>query len=975
MEFTKLTDIYSTFPDVFKKRIVWNEKNKKYYVFTNVEELEKWYMIQEEKYYHEVIFGQQNQRLKIDIDIIKQEGFEPNILFIIDTIIQVIEDLYYEIDDISLTYKDFIITDSSGLTDKGYKYSYHIILFTCAFNNYNEVKYITECIIKKIPNYGIDIQVNKSVQNFRLLLSTKLNSTRIKQISHIFTTNKDVSFTDTLIVPFLGIYILPVLCEDLVTEAESRENDEYINKILSIDKVIDITDGHTIRDCKNNCINFNRVKPTYCNICNEIHHNDNSLIIQYFEDIIYEYCRQANKNRYVCSITNDDIEIKTNIESNKFISLSNKNIYNLNVMKEYELVETLVIHAQMKIGKTKKLHEHVSKYFKESSICFVSFRQTFSNHIYNQFNEFELYLNIKGYIDQTKHKKVIIQVESLYRLGNASNKLESVDLLILDEVESIISQLGSGLHKNFNASFSMFIWLIKTSKYVICMDANISNRTYNIIQKFRSGNIFYHCNQWQTSKEDIYYITNTKNKWINHLFTKISEDKKIVIPTNSIMEAKTCELLISHEFPSKKIKLYSSETKYSEKQLHFNNVNKYWSDLDVLIYTPTCSAGISYELEHYDYVFGYFCNTSCDVETCRQMIGRVRNIRSKEYYIYLSEIEMPILPHTSDELHEYLYNKRLAMNYIDNNLSWSYDQMGNMKFYETDYYYIWLENTVLANISKNNFKNKFCNQIIESGATIKQLDFIQNRFVQEHTDARKEIEDKQNTDIANAIDLSNEEIEEIRTKIDKQLDISTTEYLSYEKFKLRKIYNYSDIIKPDFVKWYKPKHIQRIYKNLCDISSCSTIEQSIELLRKKENERYSSIISNTSSYKNKLEYHDLNNDQFIYTSLLHMIISKFIVLLGVEPLTLNEYKQIVTDDITPILNTHEKFLTNELKCVINPDRTKLLNKLLKTMYGFRMYKTGNIVQLKRSDSLFTFSKIKKKDCVYICTNNELFLKL
>ena len=104
-------------------------------------------------------------------------------------------------------------------------------------------------------------------------------------------------------------------------------------------------------------------------------------------------------------------------------------------------------------------------------------------------------------------KRLIIQVESLFRMHIEENKV--TDLLILDEVESILSQLGSGLHKKFNASFAMFLWLLKSSKQVVCMDANISNRTYNILSKFR-GPLYFHCNRYQSAKDDIYYFTLAK---------------------------------------------------------------------------------------------------------------------------------------------------------------------------------------------------------------------------------------------------------------------------------------------------------------------------------------------------------------------------------------------------------------------------------------------------------------------------------
>ena len=62
---------------------------------------------------------------------------------------------------------------------------------------------------------------------------------------------------------------------------------------------------------------------------------------------------------------------------------------------------------------------------------------------------------------------------------------------------------------------------------------------------------------------------------------------------------------IVKQFPDIFIKIYSSDTPKKIKDLHFSNVNKYFI-CDVLIYTPTISAGISFEVDHFDFLFGYF---------------------------------------------------------------------------------------------------------------------------------------------------------------------------------------------------------------------------------------------------------------------------------------------------------------------------------------------------------------------------------
>jgi len=983
---TSVESVYSP-SELLQKTIVRNEITNVFTVFDNKKEFEKWYNKQAIKTYHEVIMGNKIQRLKFDIDI---NVIDIDIESIIQSIITCIIEVIASIANTVISYKDFIVTDSSGKTDTGYKHSYHIILYTHAVRSNKEAAYITQRVIEKVPQYKtyIDINVNKSLQNFRLLSSCKQNSSRVKVLTSKFGTSTDVSLFDTMIVPFDGIKLLPMVeLEEKLISSDTLD-DDLAQKILSCVKKLNITDGHKIREYKGNSIYFDRIRPTHCQICDEIHHKDNSLVIQYSTSThgIYEYCRQGIKNRYLCNLHGKeykkvDITKIVTKDTDQFsqLPMSCKHSYSANVMKEYELVDTLVVHAQMKLGKTKQLHKFIQDNFSNTSdvIRFITFRQTFSHHIYGIFNDFELYSNIKTpFIDTEKYKRIIIQVESLYRLQLA----DPIDLLVLDEVESILQQLGSGLHKNFNSSFAMFLWLLKSAKHVICMDANISDRTYNILKKFRNKEIFYHHNTWKTSTNENYYITYDKNIWLGHLFSKLNDNKKVVIPTNSIKEAKTCEYLIKQEFPNLNVKVYSSEIKYSEKQEHFNNVHKYWTELEVLIYTPTCSAGISYELEHFDVLFGLFYNTSCNVETCRQMMGRVREIIDKEYYLLLQEIEMPKLPETAHDLQQYLYNKRMNIaNYVnDANLSWNYEFDGSVKFYETDYYYIWLENMSINNMSKNDFILRFCTQIRHTGAKLHNLSEAEDSQFVDHTNAKQMIGDKQNTDIAESAELVVEQVEEILSRIDKQQDIEPEERYAYEKYKLRKIYKYEGEITQSFVKYYKMENVQKVYRNLCDITQCTTIQESIEAIIKKEQDRYNVVINNMSAYRNKLEYYDLHNDLIVYSGISHVITCKIISLIGTNTISVAAYDTLINEQIGPFLTKHSQHLAIELKIDMEKDKKKIVNSLLKTMYGLRMYKQGNELRLKRVDGIANLFKITEHpipSCVNIITSNKLFLSI
>lgn len=1002
-EFTKLVGDNSvlssyTFTELQDYVIIRNEVTNHYFVFKSFELFESWYSCEKEKTYHEVIINT-TQRLKFDIDINSTDVDDTfNITNVINTILnEIISTINESFEDFKVGLNDFIITDSSGRKKDYYKWSYHIILYRCALKNYIEARGLTNKVLQKLPDAYkkyIDVGVNKDNQCFRLLDSYKKDSPeRIKKITDAFGTNTDVTLKDTMIRPFNGIRVLlPLEDVDILIDRSSNNiSDERVKKILSIIKKYNIIDGHVYRNTTGNCINFNRVAPTYCTICDRIHHNDNTLIIYVVEDSIYEYCRHDNNNirsRYICNINQDlDIDIKgilnKNVEKLLFDDLPErqKNIYDRPTMKPYELVSTLVIKAQMKVGKTKQLKEYINTHYNDSDsiIRFVTFRQTFSNHVNSLFDNFDSYNDIKGQINYN-YKKVIIQVESLHRL--CIDK-QPIDLLILDEIESVLSQLSSGLHRHLTASLAIFTWLLSTAKRVICMDANVSNRTYNILSRFRKQKIFFHHNKFKASSGDNYFITLDKAKWIKKLHDIINSGKKIVMPTNSISVAKVCEEDIKTSFPKLNVKVFSSELNNTEKKTYFSDVHKYWSDLDILIYTPTCSAGVSYELETFDVLFAYFSNLSCDVETCRQMINRVRNIKTKEYYILLQDTQLGNLPTTVTDLHNFVYNKRLNIsNSVKdiNNIHWNYKDDGTINFYKTDYYYVWLENTIMTNLSKVNFIERFCIQICESGGKISKLitDTVSKLLVANFNSIKAEIRERENKLVIESTEIDRDEYMSIIKRINNHDEVSMDEKRAIEKYNIKRDFDITTDLNPDLIKFYRNCDIKRIYKNLSDIAKEKTIDLSIKTILEREKTQYNTVVSCEGNYSTFLEYMDLHNDKKYYTVLCHLVVSHIIKLLGTKKMEKEEYEEIFNNEILDLLNKNEEYLSIELDVNLTDDKKNNVKKLLTKMYGLSIYQKDNKIQLRKCiniEKVIVFAKEINPNKITIITENEIFLSL
>ncbi len=443
------------------------------------------------------------------------------------------------------------------------------------------------------------------------------------------------------------------------------------------------------------------------------------------------------------------------------------------------------------------------------------------------------------------------------------------------------------------------------------------------------------------------------------------------------------------KFPTKKIKLYSSETTVSEKREHFGDVNTYWAQYDVLIYTPTVSAGVSFEQKHFNKVFGYFTDQSCPVETCVQMIGRIRDVSDHAFYICLAATGNN-LPATVDDIKSALSFRRenLLRKFDDSGLHIEYGPNGELIQHGGDYFHMWLENARMRNLSRNSFIRRFVHVVSLTGAQMKFMssEHFENStglqmmvdgeinseitmIMDEHKIARVEIRDEMCDKIASAHELTEAEIDEIHTIIMMQKDITPDQKYAFEKHRLRTDYKYYEgPIDKKFVDKYRDPKIRRMYKNITRIAGYTTIESAWRQLQDEERETHKYLMN----LGEQSQYQDLNR-KYVFDQ--HRYALSFLKLCGwagirdvqfvhkiVLAHNIRTGEILYWDNIrpacmefsikTPSMRTAALHRTNDdnyIMYMINP-----INKILTTMYGISIVNR------------------KKDPCMFFLNQNRLF---
>lgn len=173
-------------------------------------------------------------------------------------------------------------------------------------------------------------------------------------------------------------------------------------------------------------------------------------------------------------------------------------------MKDYTFppdIDTLVVQVNVGVGKTNTLFE-LLKTYEDKRILFVSFRVTLCKDLIERFYKFKfhLYSEIEGvYIDSKNYKKVVCQLDSLYRV------MGEFDLVIFDEFIYTINHLFSFV-KYKQAVYEAIEFYIKEPKNVIILDA-LYNENYNKYLETLNRKVCLHINEYKKMEdyEVIYY--------------------------------------------------------------------------------------------------------------------------------------------------------------------------------------------------------------------------------------------------------------------------------------------------------------------------------------------------------------------------------------------------------------------------------------------------------------------------------------
>ena len=241
------------------------------------------------------------------------------------------------------------------------------------------------------------------------------------------------------------------------------------------------------------------------------------------------------------------------------------------------------------------------------------------------------------------HKYIITSEQSLPKLHG-----KKYDIIILDEFESIFNGFnGSNFDTRLGSQgdcLKCLYNLIQNAKKVICLDADLdTNRVKLLLDSINNYtvDIPFYINTQNEYSDYKYLLYDKKDNHYNSLIDKLNNGNKIAFGSASKNRSDLIYEDLCKNYEKRKImyiNVNGVETNYglvSTKNNTIENLEFYLKEVDIFIYTPTISVGISVNTELFDYTFIHGHHESLNAYKFLQMFFRLRRVKSKELHICL----------------------------------------------------------------------------------------------------------------------------------------------------------------------------------------------------------------------------------------------------------------------------------------------------------------------------------------------------
>ena len=175
------------------------------------------------------------------------------------------------------------------------------------------------------------------------------------------------------------------------------------------------------------------------------------------------------------------------------------------------------------------------------------------------------------------------------------------------------------------------------------MDADFDKSCEKYVKQFGDYKIIE--NEYRGTQREL-VLTKNLDYFISNIFEKVKAGKKICIC--GLSSERLAEIAKKLEELGISYIIHTRNTSDKNKKT-LKNVNDEWIKYQVILFSPTITIGVDFNVKYFDYIFAMINQQSTTARNLLQMLGRVRIIKNTTILTYV-EKSMSLL------IDKYLYN-------------------------------------------------------------------------------------------------------------------------------------------------------------------------------------------------------------------------------------------------------------------------------------------------------------------------------
>jgi hypothetical protein len=306
---------------------------------------------------------------------------------------------------------------------------------------------------------------------------------------------------------------------------------------------------------------------------------------------------------------------------------------------------TLLIQAHMGVGKTKALYSFLRDLDRTQSVLFVTYRQSLADKYANELKE-QAFLHYRRdpfrLRDSSYGPRYVVCFDSIARFDG------KYDYIVLDEIDSVLMHCGSPYMRLRDSTLAIFGGMVERAGFVIGLDAHISSLVYSVMERLRvPAGIRAVVNEYRRPCDRVAYVV--EEPFSPAILSMLEAGRRIAVCSTTKRFTEDLVGLVRLKLPAKRIIVINSDRgsalleEDGETQLEVADVDS-WTQADLLVYSPSISAGVSFEASHFDTLFVYVHISSYTplVYDLLQMMARVRILVRGKVYIYFKTRDLSV---------------------------------------------------------------------------------------------------------------------------------------------------------------------------------------------------------------------------------------------------------------------------------------------------------------------------------------------